>query len=146
MWKKIKAAAQRLGIEPTEGMLAKNKDIHILEDTLATSPTITGGRVSKSVEKAKEGLSKAGEEVLKERVPGDPFDLGESLKSAVTSKIGEKLAPLQMNYNELAETYKNVPLSPKSVKASARSRRNLDIAEFPQTESRLNSPQICRHD
>lgn len=133
--KEITGAAERVGIKPTEGMLTKNRDLQILEDTLATSPTIAGHNVRKSISQAKEGVQKAGETIFKERVPGDPFEMGEAIKSEITSKIGEKLAPLKMNYDELANAYQNSPINKKSITKTAKGLRNLAIAEFPNTES-----------
>lgn len=132
---KIKAAAERLGIEPTRGVLSGSEDIKALESSLSQQPTIAGGKVAEKVRAGKAGMEAAAEKTVAERASASPFELGESIKDAVTSKIGEKLAPLKMNYDELAETYQNVALNPKSMKKYAEGLRKSDIGEFPQTDT-----------
>lgn len=131
----IAQAAERLGVEPTAGMLSKNADIGNLESSLSQQPTVAGGKVMDTVNKVKEGLKSSAEGVMGDRTTLSSHEIGEDIKSAITAKIGEKLAPLKMSYDELAQTYQNVPLNTGKLKKYADGLRKSDIAEFPGTES-----------
>ena len=131
----IIAASKRLGIDPTEGMVAANQEIGNIESSLSQQPTIAGGKVLAGVNKVKEGLKGAAENVVGERTGLSSFEIGEGIKNTLTQKIGEKLAPLKMSYDELAQSYSNVKLDPSRMTKAANGLRKLDIAEFPGTES-----------
>lgn len=112
----IQAAAEKMGVKPTQGMISGNSNVQNLESALMQKPTVAGEIIRREYrpifEKTRFGAEKlAGSS---ENNPLTPFEVGDVAKRGLLSKIGEKVDPLKASYQEIAESTKNIPVAPEA--------------------------------
>lgn len=123
---KIISAAKRLDLELTPAMLDDTGFVERLEFTLAESPSFLGQRIKGAQKKAYESLQNAVSEATKEKTVLSEFQVGERVKSGLTSKVAEKLDPISAVFTEVRESTKHIPVSDKSKAAIIRNIKNAD--------------------
>lgn len=122
----IIAAADRLGIKVTPAMLDDTGFVERLEYTLSNSPSFLGQRVNRAQKQAYESLQSAVKEATKDATNLTEFQVGERVKSGITSKVGERLDPISSVFNEVKKSTKFIPISQKSKDAIIRNIQNTD--------------------
>lgn len=122
----IIAAADRVGLKLTPAMLDDTGFVERLEYTLSNSPSFLGQRVNRAQKQAYESLQSAVKEATKDATNLTEFQVGERVKSGITSKVGERLDPISSVFNEVKESTKFIPISQKSKDAIIRNIQNTD--------------------
>lgn len=113
----IIAAADRLGIKVTPGMLDDTGFVQRLEYTLANSPSLFGQSVARN---QKAVLSKVDDAIVgatSEASNLTPYQIGDKFKSGLTAKVGERLDPIKTAFDNVAESTKAIGISDKSKEA-----------------------------
>lgn len=126
----ILAAAEKLGIKVTPGMLDDTGFIERLESSLAKSPSLFGQHVKRNQDKVFQGLNTAAEGLTEGASPLSPYQLGEKFKGGIESKVAERLDPLKTVFDEVAESTKNIPIGDRSKAAIQRNIENLDVYQL----------------
>lgn len=122
----IKAAADRLGIKVTPGMLDDSGFVERLESSLSKSPSYFGQKVAKAQKNVSEKLADASQRTLSEASVLSPYETGEKFKSALLSRVGERLDPISAVFDDVRESTKHIGISDKSKAAIVRNIENID--------------------
>lgn len=122
----ILAAAERLGIKVTPGMLDDTGFVQRLEYTLAQSPSLLGQSVNRNQRAVSDKLAVNVGDLTKEASSLSPYQTGERFKSGVTAKVSERLDPISAVFNKVAESTKSIPVSDRSKDALVRNIQGLD--------------------
>lgn len=124
---KILEAAKKLGIKVTPGMLDDTGFIERLESTLANSPSLFGRSVARNRDMVTKALNETSETLTSEASNLSPYQMGEKVKSGITSKVAERLDPIKAVFNEVAESTESIPVSKRSLDAISRNIQNLKL-------------------
>lgn len=122
----IIAAADRLGIKVTPGMLDDTEFVQRLEYTLANSPSIVGQKVKRAQDQVIDGLRNSTSEATKDATNLTNYQIGDKFKSGVTSKIAERLDPISSVFDEVAQSTKSIPITEKSKNAIINNIKKID--------------------
>ena len=122
----IIAAADRLGIKVTPGMLDDTEFVQRLEYTLANSPSILGQRVKRAQDQVVDKLRTSTSEATKEATNLTNYQVGDKFKSGVSSKVAERLDPISSVFDEVAQSTKSIPVSQKSKDAIVNNIQKID--------------------
>lgn len=107
----VRAAAERLGIDPLEGMLSANKWVQKAEDSLINgAPTYSGVRRAKLYNEVYGKASNAAEEALGDASRYTKAELGDIMKKSISEQIEEQNAPIKAMYEELKASKEILPL------------------------------------
>ena len=128
----IIAAADRLGIKVTPGMLDDSEFVSRLEYTLAKGPSILGQSVRRSQNNVVESLKQGVESATKDASGLTNIQTGQRFKSDLTAKIGERLDPISAVFDEVAQSTKFIPVSQRSKDAIVNNIKKID--EYALTE------------
>lgn len=123
----IIAAADRLGIKVTPGMLDDTGFVQRLEYTLANSPSLFGQSVARN---QKAVLSKVDDAIVgatSEASNLTPYQIGDKFKSGLNAKVGERLDPIKTAFENVADSTKAIGISEKSKDAIVR-----NIKQIPE--------------
>lgn len=120
----ILAAADRLGIKVTPGMLDDTGFVERLEYTLANSPSLFGRSVNNSQRQVTEGLQNAVGKATQEATPLSANQVGQRVQSGIVQKVSERLDPISSVFDEVAQSTKFIPISKKSKDAVIRNIQN----------------------
>ena len=123
----IIAAADRLGIKVTPGMLDDTGFVQRLEYTLANSPSLFGQSVARNQKAVLEKVDDAVLEATKDASNLTPYQIGDKFKSGLTAKVGERLDPIKAAFDDVAESTKAIGITDKSKQAIIR-----NIKEIPE--------------
>lgn len=124
----IMQAGERVGSEPTLGMLYDSPTIRGLESTLEQSPTIPGAFVRKNVEKAQRPIQEAITKNLEGASNLSPYEAGTEMKKGLISNIAERHQPTQMIYDFAGQYTKDMPLGDLGKSRVARNIKNIESA------------------
>jgi hypothetical protein len=122
----ILAAAKRLNIEVTPGMLDDSGFVERLESSLSKSPSYFGQNVAKKQKAVTDALSDTVQGLTKDATNLSPYQVGEKFKSGVTSKIVERLDPISAVFDEVSQNTKYIPVSDRSKNAIINNIKNTD--------------------
>lgn len=122
----IIAAADRLGIKVTPGMLDDTEFVQRLEYTLANSPSFLGQRVKRVQDQVVDKLRNSTSEVTKDATNLTNYQVGDKFKSGVSSKVAERLDPISSVFDEVAQSTKSIPVSQKSKDAIINNIQKID--------------------
>lgn len=125
--KEIIAAADRLGIKVTPGMLDDTGFVQRLEYTLANSPSLFGQSVARNQKAVLEKVDDAVLEATKDASNLSPHQIGDKFKSGLTAKVGERLDPIKAAFDDVAESTRAIGITDKSKQAIIR-----NIKEIPE--------------
>lgn len=125
--KEIIAAADRLGIKVTPGMLDDTGFVQRLEYTLANSPSLFGQSVARNQKAVLEKVDDAVLEATKDASNLTPYQIGDKFKSGLTAKVGERLDPIKAAFDDVAESTKAIGITDKSKQAIIR-----NIKQIPE--------------
>lgn len=122
----IIAAADRLGIKVTPGMLDDAEFVQRLEYTLANSPSFLGQKVKRAQDQVIEGLKNSTSEATKDATNLTNYQVGDKFKSGVNSNVAERLDPISSVFDEVAQSTKSIPVTEKSKNAIINNIKNID--------------------
>lgn len=106
----IMAAAERLGITPTGGMVSDSMGARGLESSLSQSPSLAGMAVRSEVDPVKKGLQNAAEDVLGSGSDESAYEAGGNATKNLIGSLGEKYNNVQQAYEPFnSELPKMVP-------------------------------------
>jgi len=126
----IAAAAEKLGGKATPGMMSAEPEIQMLESSLYQSPTIAGAGVRSRIGAVHGPMTKAAERLTKGATGLERGEVGDIVKSGITAKIGERLAPAKMAYESMAGDFKAIPIGAKSLERVSNNILGHDFAKF----------------
>lgn len=122
----IIAAADRLGIKVTPGMLDDTGFVERLESVLAKSPSLLGQRINRAQKQAYSRLQDVVSEATNDATALTEYEVGERVKSGISSKLGERLDPVSALFDQVRESTRHIPISQKSKDAIIRNIQNTD--------------------
>lgn len=131
----IMAAAERLGIKPTTGMLSDKPTIQGLESSLNQSPSFAGALVQRETSAVEGGLKKAAQNFDTVSSPLTKYESGEAIKTDINKSVGDSINKAQAFYESLENNLKDVPLN-DTMKTSAVN----SIKELPGVRVSSKSP------
>lgn len=112
----IAAASQRLGFNPTVGMIDQNPVVQGIESSLVQSPSIFSSGAKKANAAVYEGLANKAGELTNAPQGLTKFESGEAVKSGLAAKTNELIAPAQMAYDDLEKVFADTPVSERVIK------------------------------
>lgn len=126
----ITKAAEDLGAKPTAGMLSRDPVVQGMESSLAQSPTMAGQSVRNSINQARQPMMSAASNLTKEATNLDKGEIGDVVKSGITSNIGERLDKPASIYDSLRTDFQNIDINPKSLERVGKNMVSTDAAQF----------------
>lgn len=111
----IKAAASRLGIEPTAAMLSNNPSINKAESTLAQSPRFTATEQRVRSDNNRMAIGNLNEEYASKNTRRSPFEIGDEARSALISDVKAAKEPTSELYNSVNSDLYNIPLKEENI-------------------------------
>lgn len=124
--KEIQAAAERLGVKATPGMLYDGKHMQGLESQLSQSPSLFGWLVNKNTSKVTDALDEVPKKVLKDASNLSPFELGETVKGGIRKQVSEKAKLLGTPFREVAESTSDMAPNAKDLERFAKGLSRID--------------------
>ncbi len=121
----ITAATRRIGAEPTPGMVRSSETMKDLESSLEQNPSIGGYLVGKKTQPVRDAMQNTAENLVKERTPLSPFEVGEKGKESMSNAVESKFAEPKRIFNDLAQYTKDIPSTDKSTSAVSRNIMNI---------------------
>lgn len=129
----IEKAGTRLGVKPTEGMLTDSYFIKGLENDLAKSPTVGGALVRRETAPVQNKIDEITRSALNDASSLSKYEGGSDIKKGLIADISERYQPIQMAYDDVASSTKDIPIAPKSAGRVAKNIRNVEGANlFPE--------------
>ena len=126
----VAAAAARMGVKPTAGMLSDNYVPRALENSLSQSPSIPGYLIRNEQAPVHKGISDTVNGLLNDATSLSHAEGGRQMRNEVIAKMNEDYAPIQMAYDEAKQSTQHIPLNPQSQTRIANSIRNLESAQI----------------
>lgn len=121
----ITAAAQKLGIKATPGMLSKSPTVQGLESSLHQAPTIGGAMTRRGTVPVGEGMKSAAEGLLSEASPLSPYQSGEKVKGILSEDIKNRFSEPKRLFEDLRQYTKDIPSTERSTRAVSRNVMNV---------------------
>lgn len=129
----VRAAAARLNVKPTEGMLTDDHLVRTQEDSLGQSPSIPGALIRAEQKPVHEAMKSAGDKALADRTAQSRGDAGREIKKTLVDYIEGKSKPIGQKYDEIETHTKNIP-----VDETGRNRVSTNIGNIE--ESKFTGP------
>lgn len=126
----VRAAAGRLGVKPTQGMLTDDYMVRNLENSISQSPSVPGAIIRSEQRPIQEAIKETSERSVADATGQSPYEAGGRIKQGVSSYFENKVAPLRESYDEIATHTKNIPINKKGLARIANNIRKLDSAKF----------------
>lgn len=121
----IQAAADKLGVKLTPGMTSDSHVIKGLESSLEQSPTLGGTLVRGQTEPIREGIAKNVENLVADKTSLSANEAGAKIKSGLLETVDQRLAPSREVFNDVAESTREIGVSPRSLEKVVRNIENL---------------------
>lgn len=139
-------AGERIGVEPTRGMLTGEATIQRTESALAQSPTSAGQEVLSRLEDVDKGLLRASEEALSAgKTPLTKIQMAEQARKAMGSKIEKAFEPAAKVYERIASETPYVDVAKKGMKAISKNIKNLPYAKIVGSQESAFAKQIGKN-
>ncbi len=143
----IKAAASKLRVKPTQGMMTDDYMTRNLENSLSQSPSIPGSWIQDEQAPIHEAIGGTSKEALSEASGRSPLESGREMQKGVASTLESRLEPIQKKYSEIEGHTKNIPLTEpkisKGIQRVSNNIRNLDEARFEGSEGHKIANQFA---
>lgn len=108
----IKAAGNRLGFEPSPGMVLENPQVQQLESSLSQSPTLYGSKYTKKyITPARESIASKTEEALAEGKGLLPSEYGAQAKGKITEFVENQAELPSLMFQEIKSQTQNMGVS-----------------------------------
>lgn len=128
----VEAAAQRLGVKPTQAMLFEDEAMNGVESSLHRSPSIAGYMMRKETMPVAKRLESVAGDALADATDLSPFELGETVKKGITENVGARLKAAGEPFEEIAANTRHMVPNEKSLGRVANNIRNLDEVQLTQ--------------
>ncbi len=139
----IRAAAGRLAVEPTQGMLTDDYTVRNLENSLSQSPSLPGSAIRSEQKPVREAISGAVKGATDDASHLTDYEQGKSLKQGVGKYFEDRYQPIKDSYGEIEGHTKNIELDGKGLKRIAKNIRGLDEARFSGSEGNTIANQFA---
>ncbi len=143
----VAAAATKLGVKPTQGMMTKDYLTTNGENSLAQSPSIPGSWVRKEIAPVHAAIAKTSEDALADATGRSPLEGGREMQKGVADTLEQRYKPIQDKYAEIEGHTKNIPLTePKiaaGIKRVANNIRGLEEAKFDGSKAQNIANQFA---
>ncbi len=120
----IKAAATKLGVKPTAGMLTNDYVTRNLENSLSQSPTVPGALVRAETEPVHEAMGNAANRVVQDADTSSSYQAGKDIKGGVAQGFENRLNQSAKDYGDIEQSIKHIPLNEDSLTRVGRNMRN----------------------
>lgn len=130
----IVESAERLGLEPTRGLLTGSEKLQNLESAIAQSPTNAGKLMREKVMNVPEGMQRIAGEIIEPKSGAmTPIQLAQKTKENILSNITKKIDPAVSVYKQIEKDIVNIPLNQKSSERIANNIMNLPYSKIKGT-------------
>lgn len=127
----IKEASERLGVEPTRGMLTNEPFVQKIESGLSQGPTAAGQQVATKLQKVREGMTAAGEEALSlGKTSETPIQLAQTAKEQTKKSILGAIEPAAEIYKKLEGDARAIGIQDISRSRISKNIRSLPFAKI----------------
>lgn len=127
----IKAAAARLGIEPTVGMTHDSPVLQGLESSLHQSPSLGGALMRRETMPVANGMQKTAEGLFEDASGLTPDQAGMQAKKQIGQSVDQMFEPHAKTFQDLQQYTKDINATPTSRNAVARNVMNIpEVATF----------------
>lgn len=106
----IKAAAEKLGIDPTTGMLTTNRSLSDLEQSLAQGGTIWSAGARKKQQKLWDKMMDASEGIAGKANTQSDYELGREMASGLQKEVSAQKGAVSNLYNKMNPDLESVPM------------------------------------
>jgi len=124
---KILEAAKRMDVDLTPGYLDRGGFVERMESSLARSPSIFGQSVARQRQNIFDRMGDKMSSLVKPATGLSPYQVGEKVKSGITSRVHERLDPISAVFDEVLESTKHIPIAEKSKNAVIRNIKKSDL-------------------
>lgn len=126
----VQAAAQKLGVKPTAGMLTNDYMVRNTENSLGQSPTVPGQWIRNEQAPVYGAQQEIANKATADANTQSPFDAGRQIKKSIVDYVDTKNAPIKQSYDEIETHTKNIPVDENSLNRIGRNITNIDEARF----------------
>lgn len=131
----IQAAAAKLGVKPTQGMLTDDYVTRNTENSLAQSPSIAGALVRREQKPIFDAIGKASKGAVEDASLESAVDAGKKMRTGVADSLEKRYSPISESYNAIESKTKGVPLNEKGIARISKNIRGLDEAKFEGSDA-----------
>lgn len=139
----ITAAAARLNVKPTQGMLTDDYTTRNLENSLSQSPSIPGSWVRNEQRPISEAINNTTESALADASQQSDYEAGRGFKKGAADYFQGRYEPIQKSYEEIESHTSNIPLNEKGLSRIANNIRGMDEAKFEGSEGNKIASQFA---
>lgn len=131
----IQAAAAKLGVKPTQGMLTDDYVTRNTENSLAQSPSIPGAWIRKEQAPIREAIGNASKNAVEDASMESAVEAGKKMRKGVADNLEQRYSPISDAYSDIESQTKNVPLNKKGLARVSKNIRGLDEAKFKGSDA-----------
>lgn len=127
---KVMAAAKKLEVKPTAGMLTDDYTARNTENSLSQSPTIPGQWIRNEQAPVYGAQQEIANKATQDANSQTPFDAGRQIKKSIVDYVDSKNEPIKKSYDEIETHTKNIPVEEGSLNRVGKNIGNIDEARF----------------
>lgn len=131
----LSGAAKTIGVRPTIAMESSSPVVKGLESSLEQSPGLGGMLTRTSTGPARKAVQSTSEALLGDATSQSTFATGEQVKAGITAKLGERLGPIEMVYDDIGAQTSKMPINEKSVAATSKKILGIDVVKLAPDSS-----------
>lgn len=139
------AAASRMNVDPTRGMLTNERAVQKLESGLAQSPTSIGQDMAEKMTKINEGMKAYGEGALGHGQSMTKIQSAAAGKGAISESLTKKIQPAVDTYKQIESEIIHIPVGQKSSGLVARNIKELPYAKIKGSQEANFANQIAEN-
>lgn len=142
----LKAAAERIGAEPTRGMLTGDRFVQNVESGLAQSATEPGQQMSKKLTGVNDALKEAGSDVVQSgQTLETPIQMAGRTKGLMNKTVEDRVAPAVEVYKKISDETPHIKVIDESTKRISRNIDNLPYAKIKGSPEQGFASQISNN-
>lgn len=140
----LQEAGERIGVQPTRGMLTGEPVVQKIESGLAQTPTGAGQQVAEQLQNVQTGMKNAGEEVLTAgKTPETVQQMAQSAKEQVMGSIKKSIEPAAEIYRKIEGEARAIGVAEVSRKRISNNIRNVPYAKIKGSAESSFANQIA---
>ncbi len=134
----VKAAAAKLGVKPTQGMLTDDYTVRNLENSLSQSPSFPGAAVRAEQAPVYNAMQNAAQGATKEANNIGSVDAGREMKRGIFDYVNTRSAPIKQGYSDIAQETKGMPIAvdDRGRQTVARNMLGIEGAKFTGSDTK----------